>query len=70
MATKVISIRVEERTLRELDEAVKSLRWYKRNNILEGAISLATYMIKEKHMAHKLVRFDPPLGRHRRQIRI
>lgn len=62
MATKVISVRVEESVLRELDEAVKSLRWYKRNHVIEGAICLATYMIKEKHMGEKLVHFDPHWG--------
>lgn len=62
MATKVISVRVEERTLRELDDAVKSLSWYKRNNVIEGAISLATYMIKEKRMGSKLANFDPLWG--------
>ena len=62
MATKVISVRVEERVLRELDDAVKSLKWYNRNNIVEGAILLATYMIKEKNMGKKLACFDPYWG--------
>ena len=62
MASKVISVRVEERTLRELDEAVKSMQGYNRNNVIEGAISLATYMITERHMGEKLVFFDPLWG--------
>lgn len=62
MATKVISVRVEERELRELDEAVKSLRYYKRNHVIAGAINLAVYMIKEKNLGRKLISFDPYWG--------
>lgn len=36
--TKVISIRVDERIIKKLDEHVETLHWYKRNSIIEAIL--------------------------------
>lgn len=36
--TKVVSIRVNERIIKKLDEHVHTLRWYKRNAIIEAIL--------------------------------
>lgn len=36
--TKVVSIRVDERILKKLDERANTLRWYKRNAIIEAIL--------------------------------
>ena len=38
--SKVISIRIDERLLDDLDECVRSHRYHKRNNVLERAIEM------------------------------
>lgn len=36
--TKVISIRVDERIIKKLDDHAKTIRWYKRNAIIEAIL--------------------------------
>lgn len=61
MATKVISIRVEEDVLKDFDELVSKTQWWKRNNLIEGLMRMAVTQFDVK-TAVSVARFYPEFG--------
>ena len=61
MATKVISIRVEEDLLKDFDLLVSKTDWWKRNHLLEGLMRLAVDQF-DPLTAKQVCRFSPKFG--------
>lgn len=59
--TKVISIRIDERLLADLEECVRKHRWYKRNNVVEKAVEMFVRDLShhQQHMVLSHNKFSP-----------
>ena len=59
MAKKqLVSVRLDEDDLREIDNWVKDSAYYKRSDVVDAAVRLAAWCIRHKHI-YKLVKFWP-----------
>ena len=59
--SKVISIRIDERLLADLDVCVRSHRYYKRNNVIEKAVEMFVRDLShdQQHIVLRHYRLSP-----------
>lgn len=55
---KLVSVRLGQDELQVIDDWANSVRWHKRSDMINAAVRLAAWMIKNGH-AHKLGYFKP-----------
>ena len=58
MAKKLVSVRLDTDDLRVIDEWAEKQRYQKRSDVVDAAVRLAAWMIKNGH-SQKLIRFWP-----------
>lgn len=58
MAKKLVSVRLDTDDLRVIDDWAKKERYQKRSDIVDSAVRLAAWMIRNGY-AQKLIRFWP-----------
>ena len=62
METKVISVRIDKRDLEKLDQAVESLSYKNRNDLICAAIRLVVWMHGRHQAFNKICSFFPRWG--------
>lgn len=59
--TKVISVRIDEKLLAQIDEKVSHMTYYKRNDLICGLLRLANH-VADTHQLYKFCSFFPEWG--------